>query len=305
MQGAVAPILSVDGGGSGTRAVLVDGQGNAIWRGRGGPANCRLLTPEQLYEVLDSLYAEALQAAGEAGGAGLGLAGVVDARTAHALERRLATAWKLPEKAVCVESDLRMTFRAAFAGSVGILLIAGTGSSCLGRNAAGRWRQCGGWGPVLDDGGSGYWIGLEALKQVVRAHDGRSVAAGWEEALLGVLGLHDIPGLVGWLHDGADRRREVAALAPWILDRVESGDVAAGALVGRALEELTGLVVAVARSLEMEAPPVVLHGSLAQRLRPALAGSLAAQLPGARLAEARHPAEWGGVLAVRERLAAG
>ena len=55
----------------------------------------------------------------------------------------------------------------------GVVLIAGTGSIAYGVNHDGFAARAGGWGYVLGDEGSGYWIGRQALAAVVREADGR------------------------------------------------------------------------------------------------------------------------------------
>src|SRR5205085_1278058 len=55
----------------------------------------------------------------------------------------------------------------------GIVIIAGTGSIVYGRNQRGEAARAGGWGHLIGDEGSGYWIGREALAAVMRAEDGR------------------------------------------------------------------------------------------------------------------------------------
>lgn len=61
-------------------------------------------------------------------------------------------------------SDLELAHAAAFAGGPGALLIAGTGSGAYAADARGRVRRCGGWGPLLGDDGSAFWLGREALR---------------------------------------------------------------------------------------------------------------------------------------------
>jgi N-acetylglucosamine kinase-like BadF-type ATPase len=60
---------------------------------------------------------------------------------------------------------------AAFPGSRGVLVIAGTGSNIVGRAATGEMAHAGGWGPMLADEGSGHWIGHQALRACFRAID--------------------------------------------------------------------------------------------------------------------------------------
>ena len=64
-----------------------------------------------------------------------------------------------------VDSDLKMSHIATFKNNDGNLFIAGTGSSLLSRKD-GEFIQKGGWGHILGDEGSGYWIGKQILKNI-------------------------------------------------------------------------------------------------------------------------------------------
>ncbi len=82
----------------------------------------------------------------------------------------------LPEFArtkIHIESDATLTLKTVLAeGEEGILLIAGTGSVVFYQPAGGAARRIGGWGPLLSDEGSGYRIGLRALRYYINVLDG-------------------------------------------------------------------------------------------------------------------------------------
>ena len=86
---------------------------------------------------------------------------------ASTLIPELTSAFK--EKLHCkfvIESDLKMSHIATFKNNDGNLFIAGTGSSLLSRKD-GEFIQKGGWGHILGDEGSGYWIGKQILKTYI------------------------------------------------------------------------------------------------------------------------------------------
>ncbi len=70
-----------------------------------------------------------------------------------------------------VVGDEVIALDAAFKGGPGILQIAGTGSNCIGRAPDGSRETAGGWSSRLGDEGSGYWIGLHAIRRALNAHD--------------------------------------------------------------------------------------------------------------------------------------
>ena len=70
-----------------------------------------------------------------------------------------------------VVGDEVIALDAAFRGGPGILQIAGTGTNCIGRAPDGGRESAGGWSSRLGDEGSGYWIGLHAVRRALNAYD--------------------------------------------------------------------------------------------------------------------------------------
>jgi N-acetylglucosamine kinase-like BadF-type ATPase len=107
-----------------------------------------------------------------------GMAGVVstaDQAIVHDIARSLGLGG-----AVQVDHDIRIALAGGLSGRPGIALIAGTGSSCFGINAAGERWQAGGWGHLISDEGSSYWFGWNAIRLAAGACDGR-----WETTRCG------------------------------------------------------------------------------------------------------------------------
>lgn len=108
----------------------------------------------------------------------VGMAGVWSASEIHRYKQALRDSWEIyvgtdvPDLAVM--SDAELVVYGAYGAGPGIVVIAGTGSIGLLRNADGSLRRCGGWGPRIDDAGGGFWLGRQACKAVARMLDGRS-----------------------------------------------------------------------------------------------------------------------------------
>ena len=101
----------------------------------------------------------------------LGIAGVDredEARTVRAIMRRIGY-----KSRVLVVNDALIGLVAGARDEPGIAINAGTGSIVYGRNADFEAARAGGWGHMIGDEGSGYWIGRESLAAVMRAADGR------------------------------------------------------------------------------------------------------------------------------------
>ncbi len=206
---------------------------------------------------------------------------------------------------VSVVNDSRLVLAAEQLDS-GIALIAGTGSTAIGLLGPAEERA-GGWGYLLGDDGSGYWVTREAVRELCARHDEHRPAGRLGEVLLGATGAPDALGLIQLFHEEPAPARW-AALAPAVLD---CGDEAAGPLRERAAAALATLVVEVAARLGHPDPvPVVAAGGLLAHHRPlaeATLSAIAGRLPGAGGRLATRPPVAGAVVlasALAERLSA-
>lgn len=261
-----APVVGVDGGGTGTRAAVAGSDGTIVGRAEGPPSLVGPVAPEVAAGVVAAVVREA---AGDAGvdlpvrALFAGLAGTGREPVRVAVERELGRIG-LAER-VRVGTDAGAAFHDAFADGAGVLVLAGTGSMALGRDEEGREARVGGWGSLMGDEGSGYGIGVEALRRIARGADGRGPETSLEGPVLEQLGLASPQELIRWA--AAASKAEVAALVPVVVRQAGAGDPAAGEILVGAVEELEGHVVALLESLgPWEAHPrVALAGGL---LRP-------------------------------------
>lgn len=153
--------LGVDAGGTGTRAVVVDG-GAVVAHRSAGPMNVLLHA-----DALDRLAAMVAETGVRS--AGLGLAGVRGPAEARRIETELHARTGAD---IVVGDDAEVALLGAFDGGPGIVVIAGTGSAAIARDAAGRTVRAGGHGFLLGDEGAGYWIGREAVRAALRSAEG-------------------------------------------------------------------------------------------------------------------------------------
>lgn len=254
-------LLGVDGGGTRTRAALArcdaEGASHILGRGEAGPGNpqqigrdeaCRniLLAVERAY--VDAGLPWAPAAAACLGLAGTGREPLRDQMRAWGMERRLATR-------VHVVHDAELILAAGTRERHGLALIAGTGSFCFGRNEAGETGRTGGWGPLLGDEGSGYWIAVSALRAVAREADRRGPPTSLATLLLPPLGVTSASGLIGAISvcvSDPTHRCKLADLAPIVLQAAEEGDPVADAIRAEAADELAKLVSVLGRRLRCQ-----------------------------------------------------
>jgi glucosamine kinase len=292
-------VVGIDGGATRTRAVvLVDGvpRGRATVRS----ASAYHRGPDDAAAVAAEAARAALAAAGLAGpvdALGAGLAGADDPSVRQRLQGALDAAGLA--RVVAIDHDAAAALAGGLALQPGVVVVAGTGSIAFGIDASGRRARAGGWGPLLDDEGSGYAVGRAALRAAMRAFDGRGPATALAEAVRARFCLVSLASLK--IPARALSVDEIAALAPLAVEAARGGDAVAAGILTAAGEALAAMVVAVARQLGWERAPfaLVAVGGLFEAgdlLRAPLLRALAAAGCTARLQPARFPPEIGAAL---------
>ena len=248
-------LLGIDGGGSSTRSAVIDRSREVIGRGEAGPSNHYAVGAEIAAQNCASAAALAIEDAKrllpsfqavDIAAWGFGLAGVrraVDSAKMHAFLSEICG------KPFVLDTDVVAAHAGAFAGDPGIVLSAGTGAICFGADEYGEKFYADGWGPLLGDEGSGYWMGVEALKAACRSFDGRGPQTRLAGGLLDALNLRDPDELVLFAYSAEATRDKIAALSQVVLQLAETGSQEASDIRGRAVAFLTRSVLATARAL--------------------------------------------------------
>jgi N-acetylglucosamine kinase-like BadF-type ATPase len=253
--------LAVDGGGTKTHAVIVDGEGRPLGAGTAPGCNQYAIgLPRALRHIQAAVDAASRQAccSWPFTGAWFGLAGIDRPADSDALLAHLAPL--AAEARVTNDAELVL---AGLDGAPGVALIAGTGSIALGMDRAGRVVvRVGGWGHLVGDEGSGYDIGRSALQAALRMADGRAPersSGALLDLVLGHFGVNRYDELMDRVYAPAGTPT-VAALAPAVLRAARAGDPDARALARAAAGELARAAVAVAHKLPAGDPDTLALG---------------------------------------------
>jgi N-acetylglucosamine kinase-like BadF-type ATPase len=276
-------VIGIDAGGTKTVGLLGDESGTVLREARSGGANLRLqgeLSVEKsLFQVIDALDApQAVDALC------LGIAGVgndADRAVVRDVLRRLGI-----RRAVRIVNDAEIALVAGAPDGHGIVLVSGTGSIAYGVDPSGKNARSGGWGYLLGDEGSAFWLGHAAVRAGIRAADGRGPATILFERICEHLDLREPVRLVEWFYDQELSRTRVAQLARLVEEAAADGDETAQDLLDHAARHLARAARAVERQLDFPgAFPLVLSGG-AFRACPSLVRRLEARLddlPNARV----------------------
>lgn len=170
--------LGVDGGGTKTQAVLLDENGQIIGEGVAGASNPLRVGIEtalaNIFTAIENACDAANRSRSDIAAIVCGLAGVRRADLRASIKRRIAQNYRL--KAIEVTTDAEIALYGVNPGKAGLVLIAGTGSVCLGKNDKGEKAVAGGWGPLAGDEGGGAGIARRALQSIAKASDGRGIS---------------------------------------------------------------------------------------------------------------------------------
>jgi N-acetylglucosamine kinase-like BadF-type ATPase len=271
-------VLGIDAGGTKTLCLLADEAGRIVAEGLGPGANFHTSSDVELEHVLRQVIEMAIGERGIAPAAVcVGIAGVDrenEARIVRAMMQR-----SVPASRVVVVSDALIALEAGAGESPGIVVISGTGSIAYGRNGRLEAARSGGWGHIIGDEGSGYWIGREALSAVVRAMDDRGPVTRLTGDVLAHFVIEDLSELPRIVYDRDLPRMSVAALGPIVQHASGLGDRVASDILERAAAELTLAARSVAARLDMqdEAFVFVLAGGVF-RVVPSLVDALTHRL---------------------------
>ena len=243
-------VLGIDAGGTKTVCLLANSQGEIVSEGRGPGANLHTAGELAVEKVLHAAMEAAIGDRDIIPAAVcLGIAGVDrddEEMALRAIMRRIGY-----KSRVLVVNDALIGLVAGARGEPGIAINAGTGSIVYGRNAKFEAARAGGWGHMIGDEGSGYWIGRESLAAVMRAFDGRGPETSLTADILSYFNVNDESRLPRIVYDREQPRSSVAALGPIAQRAADQGDAVAVRILERAAEELVLAARSVATRLEM------------------------------------------------------
>jgi N-acetylglucosamine kinase-like BadF-type ATPase len=247
-------VLGIDAGGTKTVCFLADAEGRVIAEARGPGANLQAAGELEVEKVLHDVMEAAIGDRDVAPAAiCLGIAGADrhdDAVAVRGIMRRIGY-----KARIVVVNDALVALEAGAPGLPGVVIVSGTGSIAYGRNSAGESARAGGWGYVLGDEGSGYWIGRAALRAVLRESDQRGPATALTPLLLEHFGVAEAQGLIHEVYQANLKPTAIGALARCVQAAFTQGDPVAIGILRAAVDELEGSGVSVARRLGLVGEP--------------------------------------------------
>ncbi len=212
-------IIGIDGGGTKTEAVAYDLNGNKISEGISGFGNI-LVNKEEGLKNIEISVLKCIKDLDESKCLHIyaGLAGAETGNNKEIIKSYIEERFPV---SVTVVSDADLAINALLKGEDGILTISGTGSISCGKKGKESFRA-GGWGNILGDEGSGYFIAIEAIKKMVNDNDDGKEVSYLSKKVLEELKIKDIPSMIKFVY--SSNKGDIAALVPVVVRAADAGD---------------------------------------------------------------------------------
>jgi len=235
-------VLGVDGGGTKTAGLIADLSGNILARREVGASNPNVVgfdaAAKNLYQLITKCCDDLRCQPNELQAIVLALAGAGKEANRKRIKESLAKLFedKTPKPLpITVETDARAALEGAFGGGPGVVIIAGTGSIVTGKTDRREVITVGGWGRILGDEGSGYYIGREALRIVSLQFDGRGEATKLRELFARKLNWQTREEIITAVYQD---KFELSKLAPLVMEAASDHDLTAQRLLQNAASQL-------------------------------------------------------------------
>ncbi|MGG3622306.1 BadF/BadG/BcrA/BcrD ATPase family protein [Bacillus gobiensis] len=254
-------LLAVDGGATKTIAVITDAKGAILGRGKAGSSNYQVVGELGAVQALTKSIQEALDESGlneksltRIDKAVFALAGIdtsMDERTVKGFVRKAVQQLSLTIPELIIENDCQSALLGVTQDKPGVLLIAGTGSIAFAHDGRGTFVRAGGWGHRVGDEGSGYWIGKEAIRSVLKMLDGREKNTILARLILEHFQFASIEDLYNWVYSEDYTVDDVSALTQSVEKARELGDEVSKSILDSAAEELGQLLLTVIQKTDI------------------------------------------------------
>ncbi|MCU0351859.1 MAG: hypothetical protein MUF43_13690, partial [Flavobacterium sp.] len=159
---------------------------------------------------------------------------------------------KLRIRRIEVTTDAEIALFAATQGKEGLVIIAGTGSVCMGKNNKGEQTLAGGWGPLAGDEGGGAGISRRALQAIAKSSDGRGKTTKLSKYAVDYFRAGRLEDLSVAIYAPSVDNTKIAGFARFVSQAAQEGDEVAKELLAEAGRELGIAATAVIQKLKMQ-----------------------------------------------------
>ncbi|MBC8390422.1 MAG: hypothetical protein ISS14_04530 [Actinobacteria bacterium] len=252
-------ILGVDGGGTKTTVQIANSNGKLITENKSGSSNCKSIGVENAKININSAILGAVKKLGIFDkiifkSACFGLSGndsEDDSNIYHKIIFNEKIKDYLNSHKTIICNDTRIGLAAGSSSKNGIMIICGTGSNCFGVNEEGREAKANGWDYILGDEGSGYEVGIKALRAFMKAYDGRGESTLLSKTILEDLNIKNVSELIRWAYKDSFSKDKIAVIAKTVCRTAEMGDKISIKILKEEAIEAVNSVTVVANKLNL------------------------------------------------------
>lgn len=293
-------LIGIDGGGTNSRLLAAGSNGEVLGYCVGKSTNVESNSVEcvlaNLKEIVEQFLTESGCSLQDCQGVCLGTAGV-DTEKSLLEVNEIVKQLHFPCRTLVV-NDAEVALAAETKGEPGALLISGTGSIGYAINRTGETCRVGGYGYLVGDEGSAYWVSRKAIQYILRAFDQTGRKPEMFARIGDALGIREIDQLVDFVYQS--NKAEVAKLALSVVQAFEDDDPMAERIMKSAAAHLSSMAISLGRRLKMkdERYPLVFSGSMLTRtpwLMDEVTREVNCEFPLWTSAPLSRGAEWGAV----------
>lgn len=302
-------IIGIDGGGTKTVLKLADLEGKLILENEGGSCNINSMGEEAVESMIKELIASTMLKSSiklkEVKAICIGTAGVDTDKDKLILEQIIRNCGF--ENKIIAVNDSEIALYGGVGKEEGIILISGTGSICFGKNAEGESKRAGGWGHLIGDEGSAYYIGINALNKIIKGYDEIEEKTVMTDIILDYLKLKTAEDLIEFVYRSGAGKSDIAALAKLVDKAYKEGDTLAEEILLKSAFELFLISKAVIDHLKLNNKDITLaiNGSVITKnelIYSEFNRLLKKNYPRIKVEKVKYDAAWGAVMLAMQEL---
>jgi Predicted N-acetylglucosamine kinase len=241
--------VGIDGGGSKTDLLLCDYKGRIIKHIKGGCSNPVSIGGDRASQVVETLLLSAMDGIPIED---MEFISVCIPGIRHYINNIKVLAEFIENGKASVSGDDESAFYGALAGDAGIVILSGTGSFAIGINCKGEKASAGGWGPLVGDEGSGYYMGVEAIKAAIAWYEYFGPETLLTPMVMEHFNIKDMNRLKREVYRNGLDTRNIAALSRAVLKGAELNDAVSLRIIEQSAAHLFRLTDVVIRKLNLD-----------------------------------------------------
>lgn len=290
--------LGIDGGGTKTVAIICDENGTLVSRYVGKSINYNSVGTDTARKNLKETVDGVLEGKNIVlSSAFIGMPALSDRADGEFTRKLCGGIIDCPK--IAMDSDVYIGLEAMKCDGAAAMVVSGTGSMAVGKLADGTILHTGGWGYILGDEGSGYALGLEAVKAAICGAEGSADKTALTQKVLEHFNITDIDSLIDIFYDPPISNSEVAKVAPLLFECAKNGDAVANGIITRHAQLLADTVTALLNKMPCGTPLGMWGGILVncELFREKFVSLIKEKFPESQVEIIKYPPEYGAVFA--------